>query len=260
METVYEKFADLCLQGKENISNIDILKSLFKDTVDIQESEAKKEASCSENGFTLETCGVQKTSHVDILKSLFDDIPTERQGPEIKMTSISNSISVLSKEEKYRFNEFVTKAKEKQEAGEIQEAIELFRKAYLISDNEKIAKKILKLETILISRNTLDDGFVQDTIMKRYFLDQGFSLSQETYLSLFPYQRDGIKWFWGLHKKKRGGILGDEMVIYIYIYIFIFIYIRIYIIYIYIQHIYIIYIYIYTHTHTYIYIYIYIYI
>ena len=39
----------------------------------------------------------------------------------------------------------------------------------------------------------------------------GFSLPSEIYNSLYPYQLEGILWFWRLFNKGMGGILADDM-------------------------------------------------
>lgn len=39
----------------------------------------------------------------------------------------------------------------------------------------------------------------------------GFFLAAEVYKSLYPYQLEGVLWFWQLYKQKQGGILGDDM-------------------------------------------------
>ena len=39
----------------------------------------------------------------------------------------------------------------------------------------------------------------------------GFHLYKELYDKLYKHQREGILWMWGLYKKKKGGILGDDM-------------------------------------------------
>lgn len=41
--------------------------------------------------------------------------------------------------------------------------------------------------------------------------NSGFLLPTEIYRSLYPYQLDGILWFWKLYQKGMGGILGDDM-------------------------------------------------
>jgi len=34
---------------------------------------------------------------------------------------------------------------------------------------------------------------------------------QDLYTKLYPHQKEGLLWFWGLHKKRTGGILADDM-------------------------------------------------
>ena len=44
-------------------------------------------------------------------------------------------------------------------------------------------------------------------------LDDGaFQLTGEAAHNLYEHQREGLKWLWSLHKRKTGGILGDDMV------------------------------------------------
>lgn len=38
-----------------------------------------------------------------------------------------------------------------------------------------------------------------------------YKLSDWVYRKLYPHQKDGINWLWGLHCKGTGGILGDDM-------------------------------------------------
>ena len=39
----------------------------------------------------------------------------------------------------------------------------------------------------------------------------GFYLHKDLYGKLYSHQGDGVLWFWGLHKRMKGGILGDDM-------------------------------------------------
>lgn len=48
-----------------------------------------------------------------------------------------------------------------------------------------------------------DDGMCQ--------VGNGFSLPSQIYKSLYPYQLEGILWFWKLFQKGMGGILADDM-------------------------------------------------
>lgn len=38
-----------------------------------------------------------------------------------------------------------------------------------------------------------------------------FSVPSELYTRMYPHQRIGIRWLWGLHQGDMGGILGDDM-------------------------------------------------
>ena len=40
---------------------------------------------------------------------------------------------------------------------------------------------------------------------------EGFNLPTEIHQKLYPYQLQGILWFWRLHQQGKGGILGDDM-------------------------------------------------
>lgn len=46
---------------------------------------------------------------------------------------------------------------------------------------------------------------------KYHRLVGGLRLPRRTWSRLFDYQRDAMEWFWDLHRKSTGGILGDEM-------------------------------------------------
>ncbi|KAJ3135695.1 DNA excision repair protein ERCC-6-like [Geranomyces variabilis] len=42
-------------------------------------------------------------------------------------------------------------------------------------------------------------------------LNNSYRLPSELYNRLFPHQRQGVAWMWGLNQKRMGGILGDDM-------------------------------------------------
>jgi DNA excision repair protein ERCC-6-like len=44
-----------------------------------------------------------------------------------------------------------------------------------------------------------------------YRLPGGLYVAQQYYEQLFGYQRQGLRWYWSLHLKGEGGILGDDM-------------------------------------------------
>ena len=39
----------------------------------------------------------------------------------------------------------------------------------------------------------------------------GFYMYKDLYSKLYNHQKQGVLWMWGLHKKNKGGILGDDM-------------------------------------------------
>ena len=40
---------------------------------------------------------------------------------------------------------------------------------------------------------------------------KGFKMSEKIYSRLYPYQKEGVMWFWNLYEAQKGGILGDDM-------------------------------------------------
>lgn len=41
--------------------------------------------------------------------------------------------------------------------------------------------------------------------------DTGFFLHKDLTVKLYNHQKEGVLWLWCLHKKNKGGILGDDM-------------------------------------------------
>ena len=39
----------------------------------------------------------------------------------------------------------------------------------------------------------------------------GFYVYKDLYNKLYAHQKEGVLWLWSLYKKKKGGILGDDM-------------------------------------------------
>ena len=39
----------------------------------------------------------------------------------------------------------------------------------------------------------------------------GFYLFKQLYDKLYGHQRSGVLWMWDLNRKKKGGVLGDDM-------------------------------------------------
>ena len=42
-------------------------------------------------------------------------------------------------------------------------------------------------------------------------LGNGFYLFKDLMKNLYAHQKEGVLWMWGLHQKRKGGILGDDM-------------------------------------------------
>eukprot|EP00729_Bicosta_minor_P004166 gene4166-19173_t len=130
--------------------------------------------------------------------------------------------SELSAEEKAKFNQVVTDAQGLYRSGvktgdtaKLSEALEMYRISQYIVVTESVVKKIAKVENALANLKPLGDGYVHSLQSDCVVLDGKFMLSFATYSSLYPHQREGLQWLWGLHTHKetelRGGILGDDM-------------------------------------------------
>ncbi len=57
----------------------------------------------------------------------------------------------------------------------------------------------------------LEDDEDEDDDYDDYAVFDGYKIYKKIWEKLFPYQREGVKWMWGLYCNKRGGILGDDM-------------------------------------------------
>jgi len=69
----------------------------------------------------------------------------------------------------------------------------------------------------IISQYTLQpDGYCRlqssgTDQMPQYRLPGGLVVAKRYYDQLFGYQRQGVRWYWSLHLRGEGGILGDDM-------------------------------------------------
>ena len=52
---------------------------------------------------------------------------------------------------------------------------------------------------------------ISDLIMALPNFNYVMGRFQDLYGKLYPHQKESLLWFWGLHKKKAGGILADDM-------------------------------------------------
>jgi SNF2 family DNA or RNA helicase len=42
-------------------------------------------------------------------------------------------------------------------------------------------------------------------------MGKNFYLYKDLYEKLYKHQKDGVLWMWSLYRKKKGGVLGDDM-------------------------------------------------
>ncbi|XP_041484633.1 DNA excision repair protein ERCC-6-like [Lytechinus variegatus] len=65
-------------------------------------------------------------------------------------------------------------------------------------------------EIILVDDDYPNDIGVSD-IFGNVHVGEGLYLNKDVYERLYGYQKKALLWFWGLHRKNKGGILGDDM-------------------------------------------------
>lgn len=80
---------------------------------------------------------------------------------------------------------------------------------YIVTDHSVLfccffLKEVIQTYNEEEEENNNDDNQTQE-------VGNGFFLPAEVYKSLYPYQLEGVLWFWQLYKQKQGGILGDDM-------------------------------------------------
>ncbi|GAB6020126.1 DNA excision repair protein ERCC-6-like [Chamberlinius hualienensis] len=107
--------------------------------------------------------------------------------------------------EEEQFQRYIARMKEYLKNQNVEEALRVAKKAYRIKTSEKLKKKIDKMETFLLEQENYSDG---EDMME---LGNGFYISKELGDELFPYQKEGILWMYGVFAKQKGGILADDM-------------------------------------------------
>lgn len=75
---------------------------------------------------------------------------------------------------------------------------------YIVTDHSVFLKEVIQTYNEEEEENNNDENQTHE-------VGNGFFLPAEVYKSLYPYQLEGVLWFWQLYKQKQGGILGDDM-------------------------------------------------
>ncbi|KAF6023008.1 hypothetical protein EB796_018703 [Bugula neritina] len=101
------------------------------------------------------------------------------------------------------YNQLITKGKEFISQNKVAEALKMYQEAAEIRPSEKLSNRITKCQDYLSQCGDEDGDFTH--------VGNGFYLHQDLYTKLYPHQKEGLLWFWGLHKKRTGGILADDM-------------------------------------------------
>ncbi|XP_065668776.1 DNA excision repair protein ERCC-6-like isoform X4 [Hydra vulgaris] len=113
---------------------------------------------------------------------------------------LSLEVEILSKQ-----------AKEEAYAGNIEQSLELFKKAYKLLPLEKLKRRIVKLKELMLNMESSNHDENQGDDSDMIDLGDNFLLHQSIANQLYSYQKEGVLWFWKLYNKKKGGILGDDM-------------------------------------------------
>ncbi|EDO39300.1 predicted protein, partial [Nematostella vectensis] len=109
---------------------------------------------------------------------------------------------------KAKFNELCLSGKEKARQGLLEEALADFQEAYKIHESAKLLRRIEKLKENEGDEAEEEEGEDDDG---RDDIGDGFLLARELSTALYPYQKEGLLWFWKLYNRNQGGILGDDM-------------------------------------------------
>lgn len=128
--------------------------------------------------------------------------------PDVEEATRSLTSLSIEDADKIKFNKLISKAKELSRQGELQTALLLCEKAYKIRQSDKLIKKIEKLKEVIQKYQEEEEEGEEEETRE---VGEGFYLPTEIYTSLYPYQLEGVLWFWRLYQQGKGGILGDDM-------------------------------------------------
>ena len=153
--------------------------------------------------------------------------PPTSEPVDAAASTATPSAPALTTEQKAKFNGLVADARAKMNEGQHPAALALYEASQLIHSTEKVQRRMAKLREIIDTMVVHADGFVENKVDGTCWLDDEFTIPAATHGKLFPHQREGVKWFWGLHREgscdkqaermrhengvRRGGILGDDM-------------------------------------------------
>lgn len=92
--------------------------------------------------------------------------------------------------------------------------IEIYKpwKLYIIYEINLQFNSTLKFTSYILLQSVLQDSDSDDsTAANGHEIADGFTVSDDIFNKLYPYQKEGVSWFWKLFQEKKGGILGDDM-------------------------------------------------
>ncbi|XP_071945347.1 DNA excision repair protein ERCC-6-like isoform X2 [Antedon mediterranea] len=107
------------------------------------------------------------------------------------------------------YKKLMSKAKRQAAEGHPRQALDTLQQVLKIDRNDKVLTKIRKLEAFIKEYGQSSEEEEEDDTMMH--VGKGFYLHRDLYLKLYPHQKEGVLWFWRLHRKNKGGILGDDM-------------------------------------------------
>ncbi|KAJ4804749.1 Protein CHROMATIN REMODELING 24 [Rhynchospora pubera] len=86
--------------------------------------------------------------------------------------------------------------------------------SYFCDDDEEVEEiEVSRVTGLQVNGSDLEEE--EKSEFTRQGVQEGkvvvYKLPDQVYKKLYPHQRDGIDWLWGLHWKGTGGILGDDM-------------------------------------------------
>lgn len=116
----------------------------------------------------------------------------------------ANNPGALSPEAKSHFKSLYSQARDEAASGRLQKALETLELAKAICPADKILKRIKDLKEYMKNLSMESSSDMTE-------ICEGFFIFHEIYKKLYPYQREGVAWMYGLYKKEKGGVLGDDM-------------------------------------------------